>query len=480
VTLQDAHVADGTFNFGTVVPGSCTADPNPQVGSGEVSCSLGGLAAQAEVTVVVPVSALEAMNINDTATVWSDTYDSDNRNNTARDGVGVMAVADLDLSKVATPNPVIAGTSLAYNLEVTNHGPSIAENVVIEDVLPAGVTIDSVSSAAGTCNAGVPGDGTLPTTCAFNSLASGASATMEILVTVEPDTLGILGNNAEVYSDVFDRDNSNNLATTATTVEASADLEVSKSDLPDPVLAGAMLTYDVTIENMGPSTAVGVMLADTLPDEVSFVGYAISNGSGTCLPLGSTVECDLNDLSPTELVTVFIDVLVDPAVPDGTTITDTATVSSNTPDPDPSDDSAAEDTLVETEADLAITKDANFLTSNPSKPIDFTLLVTNSGPSDAQDVFVIDDLPLTPKKIIYVMDSGNGACAYSEGTHQVTCDFGTLAAGESVSVDIGVDARGSVRRITNVASVFSSTDDGDSSNNTATKEVRIKGGPGPR
>ena len=114
-------------------------------------------------------------------------------------------------------------------------------------------------------------------------------------------------------------------------VEASADLVVSKSDSTDPVLAGEMLTYDVTIENNGPSAAVDVALTDTLPDEVSFVGYTISNGSGTCVLLAgppNAVECDLDDLNPGQFVTVFINVLVDLAVPNGTIITNTATVSS--------------------------------------------------------------------------------------------------------------------------------------------------------
>ena len=477
--LHDAHVSNGTFEFGNITP-SCPTTPNPQVGNGEVNCTPGDLAPGAEYTVVVELLANERQNINDLATASSDAYDPDNTNNSASDGVGVEPVADLALTKTATPDPVIAGTQLTYDLGVTNNGPSTAVNVVIEDVLPAGVTIDSVNSSAGTCNAGVPGDGTLPTTCTFDSLASGASATMQIVVTVEPQILGILGNNAQVYSDMFDIDNSNNLATTATTVEASADLTVTKSDNPDPVLAGENLTYDVTIENTGPSTAVDVMLTDTLPDEVSYVGYTISNGSGTCVPLeGSTnVECDLNDLNPGEFVTVFIQVLVDPSVPDGTTVTDTATVSSATADPVGVNNIDTEDTLVNAEADLAISKDSNFLTDNPSKRIVYTLLVTNTGPSDALDVGVVDDLPLDPKKIVYVMDSGNGACVYDEGSHDVTCNFGTLPAGESVTVDITVDARGSVRRITNVANVSTSTTDPDSSNNEASKEIRVKGGPG--
>jgi uncharacterized repeat protein (TIGR01451 family) len=479
VTLKDVHVSNGTFNFGTITEtqGSCSETSNPQVLGGEVNCNLGDLAPGADATVTVELLSNEGQNINDTVIVSSDTLDSDNTNNSASDGVGVEPVADLSLTKVGAPDPVIAGTPLTYDLEVSNSGPSTAVNVVIEDVLPVGVTIVSVNSPDGTCNAGVPGDAALPTTCTVNSLGSGASASMEIVVNVMPQTLGVLGNNAKVYSDLFDDDNSDNLATTETTVEASANLVITKSDNPDPVLAGEYLTYDVTVQNIGPSTAVDVMLNDALPSQVSFDGYIVSNGSGTCVPLENSpnVECDLNDLDPGESTTVFIKVLVAPDVPNNTTITNTAVASAVTPDSDDLNNTASEDTLVNTAADLGIIKDANFLDEKPSEGLVYTLSVNNSGPSDAQQVILVDELPLDPKKIIYSMDSGNGACSYDDTVHDVTCDFGTLAAGDSVSVDIVVKTKGSLRRITNVANISTVTNDPNSSNDSAVKEVRIKG-----
>jgi uncharacterized repeat protein (TIGR01451 family) len=483
VMLKDTHVSNGTFDFGTVTTGTGTCVPtaNPQVNGGEVNCSLGNLAPGAVAEIQVPLLPMERMNINDTAVVSSDTYDSDNTNNSASDGVGVDPVANLALTKTAGPEPVTAGTQITYNLAVVNNGPSAAVNVVIDDVLPAGVTIDSVTSSAGTCNAGVPGNAALPTSCTFDSLAVGAMGTMEVIVTVEPQVLGVLGNNARVYSDLYDNDNSDNLATTATTVEANADLMVTKDDNPDPVLAGEMLTYDVTVRNNGPSTAVDVMISDVLPAEVHFQGYLISNGSGTCQYLEGppkTVECDLNNLDPGEFVTVFIQVLVDPAVADGTSIFNTASASSATPDPNSGNDSAAADTLVRAEADLIITKDANYLTDNPSRRIVYTVLVSNNGPSDALDVRIVDMLPLTAKKILYVTDSGNGSCSYDDNTHEVVCGIGTLPAGESRAVDIVIDAKGSVGEITNVAETTSLTDDPDTLNNTVSKRIRVKGGPG--
>jgi len=53
-----------------------------------------------------------------------------------------------------------------------------------------------VSAPGGTCNAGVPRNAAVPTTCAFDTNVDGASKTMKIVVKVDPSFLGVLGNNA--------------------------------------------------------------------------------------------------------------------------------------------------------------------------------------------------------------------------------------------------------------------------------------------
>ena len=85
------------------------------------------------------------------------------------------------------------------------------------------MSIDAVSATGGACNTGVPGDASLPTTCTFNSLAPLASEMMTIMVTVLPQTTGVLHNDARVSSDTFDPDNSNDLVTEDTTVNTEAD-----------------------------------------------------------------------------------------------------------------------------------------------------------------------------------------------------------------------------------------------------------------
>ena len=480
VTAVDDHFSNGTFTLGPINQPSCVMTPNPQVNDGQVTCNVtGGLDPGEVFIIVIGVGADEPQDVNDQVTVSSITPDPKTNNNQASDGLNFVATSDLSLTKTAAPNPVVAGTQLIYSLQVSNLGPATAPNVVVEDFLPARVSIDSVVATGGaSCNVGVPGNPSQPTTCAFASLAASTSQNMTIVVTVLPNTTGILHNDAEVSSDAVDPNNANNLASTDTVVTGDADLSVSIVDNPDPVIAGALLNYDVTITNNGPSAALDVSLEDTLSSNVSFLNATISNGSGSCILLnGITLSCDLNDLAPGAFVTVFIDVLVNPAVPNGAVIFNTATVSSTVSDSNPANNSETEDTTVSIlEADLELLKTSDRDVYGPSDTIIYTIQINNTGPSDALEVIMVDDLPLDPQKIVYFYDSGDGACAYDEPSHSVTCDFGTLISGHTVSVDIYVKTKGSLGLITNIATVTTTSSDPNPANNTDTKIVLVTGG----
>jgi uncharacterized repeat protein (TIGR01451 family) len=172
----------------------------------------------------ITIRANETQDINDVVNVFTKTLrtlDPDLSNNEAQCSIHVTAVADLQLTKTDNPDPVVTSQSCAlnYTLVVKNNGPSTAVNVVCVDPLPADLTIKSISVSKGSFNAGVPGDPSQPTVWAIGSLAPGESATMTINTTM-PQTIDpqILRNDARVYSDTLDTDNSNNLASQDTKV----------------------------------------------------------------------------------------------------------------------------------------------------------------------------------------------------------------------------------------------------------------------
>jgi uncharacterized repeat protein (TIGR01451 family) len=66
-------------------------------------------------------------------------------------GIGGSALvgADVAVFKESAPNPVLLGDPLTYTLVVTNNGPETANDVVLEDLLPAEVSLVSVDASQG-------------------------------------------------------------------------------------------------------------------------------------------------------------------------------------------------------------------------------------------------------------------------------------------------------------------------------------------
>lgn len=74
----------------------------------------------------------------------------------------------------------------------------------------------------------------------------------------------------------------------------SADLRIVKADSPDPVAAGAALTYSIEVDNLGPNAATGVTVVDHLPQGVDLVSATVSGGQ--CTSQGRKVTCALGAL----------------------------------------------------------------------------------------------------------------------------------------------------------------------------------------
>ncbi len=119
-----------------------------------------------------------------------------------------------------------------------------------------------------------------------------------------------------------------------------ADMSVRKGDDPDPVLVGANLTYTVGAGNAGPDDARTVTLVDTLPAGTSFVSASVTQGS--CTHAAGVVTCAIGSLvSGSNAVATIV---VVPSAPG--TITNTASVSSATEEPDALNNAVSVETTV--------------------------------------------------------------------------------------------------------------------------------------
>jgi uncharacterized repeat protein (TIGR01451 family) len=241
----------------------------------------------------------------------------------------------------------------------------------------------------------------------------------------------------------------------------SADLEVTKTDSPDPVIAGSNLTYLVTVTNKSSDTAISVEVTDTLPSGITFVSASASQGS--CGESSGVVLCNLQDLTGGATATATIIVTIGTSTTGS--VTNSVSVTSNTADPVSSNNSASVTTAVN-----ALTADVKVIKTGSPNPVTagtnltYAITVTNlSTTTAATNVEVKDKLP-PGTTLVSAVATGGGTCS---GTTDITCTFSTLAAGASATVTIvvKVDA-GASGTLTNVASTTADTLDSVISNNS--------------
>ena len=186
----------------------------------------------------------------------------------------------------------------------------------------------------------------------------------------------------------------------------------------------------MTVTNAGPSTATSVAITDAVNDpQVVLVGA--STPAGPCPIDGAGARCAVDSLAPGASVVMTVNGLVTPDATPGGLLSDVASVSSATPDGDPSDDSSsAQITVGPTVPGLEVTKTADApdpLIAGLGE-VRYTIGVANAGPSDADPVTVTDILP--PGFVVISAATDRGACTVSPAPtgDAVSCDLGRLTA----------------------------------------------------
>jgi uncharacterized repeat protein (TIGR01451 family) len=143
---------------------------------------------------------------------WVATYNGDNNNSSVTSGTALEpvvispAAADVSVTKMASAQEVVFGTSFTYTNIVHNNGPATATNVVLTDPLPAGVTfISAVTPSQGTFTFNPT---THTGTWNVGTLAANTSASLQLVAQV--NSVGPIVNTSTVLAAEDDPDLSNN------------------------------------------------------------------------------------------------------------------------------------------------------------------------------------------------------------------------------------------------------------------------------
>jgi uncharacterized repeat protein (TIGR01451 family) len=467
VVFNETVPTNTTFQSITFPAGwTCPMVPAPG-GTGNISCNNLNLAKGASgtftVIVTVNVATSSGTQIVDVDNVTSGTTDPNLSNNsaTAVNSVGASSTSDLSVTNTASAPTVTAGSNFTMTAVVTNNGPAAATTVVFSE--------PTASNSAGTSNAtfvslappsgwscSTPSPAATGTiTCSTASLGVGGSATFAIVMNVPTGTAPgtVLLGNANIVSATPDPNAANNAATASIVVAAAgqADLAMTSSGSPNPVINGGNITYAQSATNNGPTsitangTTTTVTFTDTIPLNTTLAAVFVAPANWNCnsIPVGgtSTITCTLvsgQTFASGASVNFPLVVKVNAATAPGTIIVNSPNITSTVGDPNTANNTASVNTTVAspTQAFVSITKTASPEPVDQGTNLTYTIVVKNAGPAIAQGVNVSDPIP---SQVTYVSASASqGSCSNPSGT--VNCSLGNLSVGSATVITINVTA----------------------------------------
>ena len=211
----------------------------------------------------------------------------------------------------------------------------------------------------------------------YDQLVPGETITETVTVTVthKPEGRILMANTAKVYSDEGATD-----CDSVTTTVIAPDLRIVKTDDPDPVPVGDMLSYTIVVSNAGYATATGVVLTDTLDSNVSYKSADPAHVSHN-----GAVIWDIGSIAPWETITYTLSVTVSKAA--HYSLNNVACVTSleqsNACDDEPTD-------ILRPELKIIKLDDPDPV--GVGQPLTYTIQVMNIGPAKATGVVITDDL----------------------------------------------------------------------------------------
>jgi uncharacterized repeat protein (TIGR01451 family) len=241
---------------------------------------------------------------------------------------------DILLEKTVDAPSTGSGDIITYTITVTNLSPTVtASGVTVNDLLPSQVTYTGQTATIGVYDQNT---GEWP----VGDLLPSTSAQLEITATINDANTPTITNNASATTTTSESNISNNSDSAAIIPTAPvADISITKlANAPTPSL-GNVITYTITASNNSSTDiAYGMTVTDHLPGSVTFVSQATT--SGTYNPLtGIWLVGDVGiNNSHTLVITATIN-------DDSDTISNTATISSLSQDPDLSNNSSTADVI---------------------------------------------------------------------------------------------------------------------------------------
>ncbi|MES5926006.1 DUF11 domain-containing protein [Bacillus cereus group sp. MG9] len=404
VTFTDV-LPNGT----SFIPGSVTIDNVPQANANPVAgISLGTINNGSSRTVAfqATVVSLPSQNpISNTANITfqytpiagGTTFNGLATSNSAGTQINL---ADINGTKSVNKLFTDIGETLTYSIALANIGNIAATNVIYTDPIPSGTTFipGSITVNGVTQGGANPANG-----ISIGSIAANSTTTISFQVFVPsiPQTNPILNSGTTTYQyipvpnqpAVSGTDTTNIISTQVNnaTVTMTKAVDKNYADIGDT------LTYTVAFTGTGNTNANNVIFTDVIPTGTTFVLNSLTIDGTTQVGANPANGVNIGSIATGTTKNVSFQVVVN-TIPASNVVSNGSSASYQytvNPSQSPVTKNISSN-LVSTQinnANLSLTKSTNKQFATISETISYTILITNSGNTPANNVQLTDPLP---------------------------------------------------------------------------------------
>jgi uncharacterized repeat protein (TIGR01451 family) len=431
----------GVWNVGTLTPGQTK----------EVNIS------------VIVNSGTSGMSIDNIASLLSFDQNDLNATNNQDNQVINVATADLEMTKTVNDNTPDEGQAIVFTLNIKNNGPADATSLIVNDLLPAGLTYVSDDSG-GTYNSATG-------VWTVGNLNDGGQLQIKITATVDAGTAAqTITNTASIASfDQVDDNTDDNTSSVILSVNG-ADLQVTKTVSDTNPAINDIITYTIVVTNNGPLKANDITIQDVLAAQLNYQSSTITQGN----PYNSgTGQWFVNDLNAGASATLTLTVQVDPSA-NGLLIANTASVLSVIEADSITSNNSDTANIGVGSVDLGIQKTVNVATQSEGGTVVYTIqAINNSLTTDAYSTVITD---LLPEDLTYVSDdSASSGTTYDSATGEWNAGTVIKNTTKILNITCTVNAGTGGLVVTNTATGTSMMEDPDTTNNSDDASFQVVG-----